>query len=116
MVNMSLKVSFISCAEQQRIVLISNTLSSVIFAACFPLLRVALPEGVLQTPIVYSERWYTSNRNIAQVVLCKCKPRYNIRTKPLSNLDCSSQGLFSLPPPELKEWYPFSSGLLLRAY
>lgn len=95
MVNMSLEVSFMSSAEQPRIVLIPNSLSPVIFAACFPLLRVALPEGVLQTPIVYSEHLYTSNRNIAQAVLCKCKPRYNNRTKPVPTWTAAPRG-FSL--------------------
>ena len=75
MVNTSLKVSFISCAEQPSTMFISNTLSPVMFSACFPLLRVALSEGVLQTPIVYSEHLYASNRNTAQVVLYKCKSR-----------------------------------------
>lgn len=58
--------------------------------ACFPSLKVALPEGVLWTPTVH-----TSNRSMAWILLSRCKLRYNIRAPP-SNLNCSSQRLSSI--------------------
>lgn len=73
-----LESCFYELSVVQPTVFISNNLSQAIFAAFFSLLRVAFPEGALQTPTVH-----TSNRNTAWILLCKCKPRYNIRVQPL---------------------------------
>lgn len=72
-------------------VLISNSLSQAIFAACFPSLKVALPEGVLQISTVH-----TSSRSTAWILLSRCKVRYNIRAQPLSYLNYISQRLSSI--------------------